>query len=84
MARDRPSLLTDERDRGLRILLCVVLAMILASTVVLLLAYRPSDGRPHLSVLDALYFTVETISTVGFGDFSFSGQSPWLEAWGVF
>jgi len=34
-------------------------------------------------VLDSIYFTVETISTVGFGDFSFSGQAPWLEAFGV-
>ena len=29
----------------------------------------------HLSILTSLYFTVETISTVGFGDFSFADQS---------
>ncbi len=81
--RDRLAALTDERDRALRVLLCVVVAMIVVSTVVLRFGYHPSDGRAHLGVLDALYFTVETISTVGFGDFSFSGQPQWLEAFGV-
>ena len=44
------------------------------STVILRLAYRLPGGG-HMTVLTALYFTVETISTVGFGDFSFSHQS---------
>ena len=30
-----------------------------------------------------MYFTVETVATVGFGDFSFAGQSSWLEGFGV-
>jgi Trk K+ transport system NAD-binding subunit len=81
--RDRLAVLTDERDRGLRILLGMVLVLVVVSSVVLRFGYRPSGGKPHLGVLDAVYFTVETISTVGFGDFSFSGQSQWLEAFGV-
>ena len=31
----------------------------------------------------ALYFTVETISTVGFGDFSFAGQSTAVLVFGI-
>jgi Trk K+ transport system NAD-binding subunit len=81
--RERLGVLTDERDRGLRVLLGIVLVLVIVSSVVLRFGYRPSDGRPHLDLLDAVYFTVETISTVGFGDFSFSGQSQWLEAFGV-
>ena len=81
--RERAGALMDERDRGLRVLLGAVAAMVVVSTAVLRFAYHPSDGHTHLSVLDAAYFTVETISTVGFGDFSFSGQSQWLEAFGV-
>jgi Trk K+ transport system NAD-binding subunit len=50
-----------------------------AATVVLRLAYQLT-GTQHLSVLEALYFTVETITTVGYGDFSFRGQAPWLMA----
>ena len=81
--RERLGALVDERDRGLRVLLAIVAVMVVISTLVLRFAYHPSDGHAHLSVLDAAYFTVETISTVGFGDFSFSGQSQWLEAFGV-
>jgi Trk K+ transport system NAD-binding subunit len=81
--RDRLGVLTDERDRGLRVLLGIVLALVVVSSAVLRFGYRPSDGHAHLSALDAVYFTVETISTVGFGDFSFSGQPHWLEAFGV-
>ena len=31
--------------------------------------------NPRMSWLDALYFTSETITSVGFGDFSFAAQS---------
>jgi Trk K+ transport system NAD-binding subunit len=34
--------------------------------------------RPRMSWIDALYFTVETITTTGYGDFSFSHQVVWL------
>jgi Trk K+ transport system NAD-binding subunit len=70
-------------DKGLRIALAIVVALILGSTALLTLTYHLAAHGQHLSVLDSLYFTVETISTVGFGDFSFSGQSPWLEVYGV-
>ena len=36
-----------------------------------------------MSALTALYFTVETISTVGYGDFSFAGQSTAVEVFGI-
>ena len=36
-----------------------------------------------MTVLDALYFTVETIATVGYGDFSFAAQAPWLRAFAI-
>jgi Trk K+ transport system NAD-binding subunit len=34
--------------------------------------------RPRMSWIDALYFTVETITTTGYGDFSFGHQVTWL------
>ena len=34
-------------------------------------------------MLDAIYFTVETVATVGFGDFSFSDQPLWIEVFGI-
>jgi Trk K+ transport system NAD-binding subunit len=69
-------------DRALRVAVIAVVLMIASSTILLRLSYHAPSGR-HLRLLDALYFTVETISTVGFGDFSFAGQSQWLEAFGV-
>jgi Trk K+ transport system NAD-binding subunit len=69
-------------DRRLALALASLFAVLIVSTVVLRLAYQLTSTQ-HLSVLDALYFTVETITTVGYGDFSFRGQAPWLMAGAV-
>jgi len=37
-----------------------------------------------MSVLDALYFSTETVATVGYGDFNFVDQDPWLRIWAMF
>jgi Trk K+ transport system NAD-binding subunit len=49
--------------------------------MILRLAYRL--GGQHIPLLDAAYFTVETVTTVGYGDFSFRNQSPWLMGGGI-
>jgi Trk K+ transport system NAD-binding subunit len=36
-----------------------------------------------MSWVDALYFSAETIATVGYGDFNFLEQPTWLRLWGV-
>ena len=66
-------------DRRLALALAALLAVLAAATAALSLGYHPTGAR-HISVLDAAYFTVETITTVGYGDFSFRGQPPWLMA----
>jgi len=63
-------------DRRLVIALFALFTVILGSTLILRLAYRLSGH--HIPLLDAVYFTVETVTTVGYGDFSFRSQSPWL------
>jgi Trk K+ transport system NAD-binding subunit len=71
-------------DRPLRIALALGLALLVISTLVLHFGYhRPTAGHSHLPLLDAVYFTVETVATVGFGDFSFSNQPAWIEAFGI-
>ena len=70
-------------DRSIVAILVAVLVLILGSALLLHFNYRRPGSGAHLSWLDSVYFTVETISTVGFGDFSFAGQSQWLEAYGV-
>jgi Trk K+ transport system NAD-binding subunit len=74
--------LLDAADRRLALALAALVTVLIASTVVLRLAYHLA-GTGHFSVLDAAYFTVETITTVGYGDFSFHGQAPWLVAGGI-
>jgi Trk K+ transport system NAD-binding subunit len=53
--------------------------LLLGSTVVLRFAYK----HPGMSWMDALYFSTETIATVGYGDFNFLDQPLWLRLWGV-
>jgi Trk K+ transport system NAD-binding subunit len=50
--------------------------------VVVRLGYRTTGGG-HIGWLDALYFTVSTDATVGYGDFHFAGQPQWLVTFGV-
>jgi Trk K+ transport system NAD-binding subunit len=71
-----------EADRALRYTLLATLLLVLASCVVLKLGYRAQNGS-RMSGLDALYFTIETIATVGFGDFSFAAQAPWLRIYAI-
>src|SRR6201998_4092891 len=57
----------------------VMLALLLVSTAVLRYAYR----YPGMSWVDALYFSSETLATVGYGDFNFVHQPTWLRLWSV-
>lgn len=57
----------------------LALSLLLASTVVVHFSYT----KPRLSWLDAMYFTAETITTVGYGEFTFLHQSAWLRIFAV-
>jgi Trk K+ transport system NAD-binding subunit len=71
--------LAQAADRRLAVALGALFAVLVTSTVVLRLAYH-LPGYRRFPLLDAAYFTVETVTTVGYGDFSFRHQSPWLMA----
>jgi Trk K+ transport system NAD-binding subunit len=73
----------DIADRSLRVALALGLAMLVISSLVLHFGYHWTGHHSHLPLLDAVYFTVETVATVGFGDFSFSGEPLWIEAFGI-
>jgi Trk K+ transport system NAD-binding subunit len=71
-------------DRPLRIAGALGLVLLAISTLVLHFGYDwTGHGSHHLPVLDSIYFTVETVATVGFGDFSFSNQPTWVEVFGI-
>jgi Trk K+ transport system NAD-binding subunit len=59
--------------------LAVSATLLLGSTVMLRFAYQ----QPGMNWTDALYFSTETIATVGYGDFNFVHQPTWLRLWGV-
>ncbi|MFA7323010.1 MAG: NAD-binding protein [Candidatus Nanopelagicales bacterium] len=73
---------SDAVDRPFRIALGVLIALGVFSILILSLGYEESDGT-HMSPFDAVYFTSETIATVGFGDFYFRDQPTWLRLWAV-
>ncbi len=74
--------LASGADRALLTALGLAALLLVVSTIVLHLGYHAAHGG-HLGIEDSIYFTVETVATVGFGDFSFSGQPAWIEAFGV-
>ena len=76
------SLLTAAADRRLLLVIGGLFALLVTATTVLRLGYREPNGR-RMTVLDAVYFTVETIGTVGYGDFSFRQQESWLRVFAV-
>ena len=59
--------------------LATSMSLLLGATVLLRFAYH----RPGMSIVDALYFSTETIATVGYGDFSFVDQPTWLRLFGI-
>jgi Trk K+ transport system NAD-binding subunit len=51
------------------------LVVLIGATITLRFGYRPP---PKMGWVDAFYFTVETMTTTGYGDFSFVNQPTWL------
>ncbi len=59
--------------------LLFTLVLMFAATAMVRFTYM----HPRMSWLDALYFTSETITSVGFGDFSFAAQSSTLRLFAI-
>lgn len=53
--------------------------LLVGSSVILRFTYQ----YPGMDWVDALYFSTETIATVGYGDFNFLNQPTWLRLWGI-
>jgi Trk K+ transport system NAD-binding subunit len=55
-------------------------SLLIFATILLRFTYQRPPG---MSWIDALYFSTETIATVGYGDFSFIEQPTWLRLFGI-
>ncbi len=73
----------DYVDGAIRATLLASFAIFLASTTIFRLFYETPSGRP-MSLVESMYFSVETAATVGFGDFSFASQDTWLQIYAIF
>jgi Trk K+ transport system NAD-binding subunit len=85
-ARALPGLvlsLTRAADRRLTVALGALLAVLVTATLVLRFTFRVAGGGHHISLLDSVYFTVETVTTVGYGDFTFRGEPPALMVFAI-
>lgn len=63
----------EERARGLVLMMCLAVLFFSYSDVIL--AREPGQFAGLHSRTDAIYFTVSTLATVGFGDIHASGQA---------
>jgi Trk K+ transport system NAD-binding subunit len=68
-------------DRRLGLALGALVFVIVASSSVLRAGYELAGH--HISWLQSVYFTVETITTVGYGDFAFNHENPWLMVFAI-
>ena len=72
-----------ETDRAFRLTLPVLLAVAVAVGACCCASATATPAGRHMSLLDAVYFTTETLTTVGFGDFYFANQPTWLRVWAI-
>jgi len=81
--RDLAVSLARAADRRIAIALGALLFVLVTATLVLRFTYRFAGPGHRISLLDAAYFTVETVTTVGYGDFSFRDEPDWLVAFAI-
>ncbi|PEN13689.1 potassium transporter TrkA, partial [Rothia dentocariosa] len=72
--RDLALSLARAADRRLAIALGALLTVLVITTLVLRFTYRYAGPGHRITLIDAMYFTVETVTTVGYGDFSFKSE----------
>jgi Trk K+ transport system NAD-binding subunit len=76
--RDLALSLVRAADRRLAMAMGALFAVLAIATLVLRFTYRFAGPGHHLSLLASIYFSVETVTTVGYGDYTFRGEPSWL------
>jgi Trk K+ transport system NAD-binding subunit len=70
-------------DRRIMIALGALLTVLVTATLVLRFTYQLAGPGHNISLLQAVYFSVETVTTVGYGDYSFRGEPGWLVVFAI-
>ncbi len=81
--RHRLNTIKEMRILGLLLSASGLIAMMLLAMLVIHFGYRVGSRHGHLDLLRSLYFAVETISTVGFGDYSYASQNQWMVGFAI-
>ncbi len=81
--RRRLTALMRSNTKGLVFALGAVVVLLVTATTVIRFAYVDPATHTHPDLLASTYFTVETVATVGFGDYSFGSQSAWLQVFAI-
>ena len=81
--RRRLAALRDSNSRGLTLVAAALFVLLVVATMVIRTSYRLPGGGGHPGLLASLYFTVETVATVGYGDYNFSNQAAWFQFFGI-
>jgi Trk K+ transport system NAD-binding subunit len=76
--RRRFMALMKTNAKGLVVSLTSLVVLLIVATLIIHFAFVDISSHRHLGLLGSAYFTVETVATVGFGDYSFAGQSTWV------
>ncbi len=70
-------------DRRIMMALGALLAVLVTASLVLHFTYQLAGPGHDMSLLQSMYFTVETVTTVGYGDYSFRGEPGWLVVFAI-
>src|ERR1039458_2929795 len=73
----------EEGNKALTFVVAGLLALIILSTIILRFTYHVSGSDRHLGFLSAAYFTIETVATVGYGDYTFATQGPLMRVFAI-
>ena len=73
-AADAVRVLVNDMNPAFYPVAAAVLTLVIGATTLLRFNYQ----HPRMGWVDALYFTAESMTTTGYGDFSFMNQPTWL------
>jgi Trk K+ transport system NAD-binding subunit len=79
----RASAALEEGNKGLTFVVATLFTLLVLAAIILRFTYRLPGARGHMGFLTAAYFTIETVSTTGYGDYSFAAQSPLMRVFAI-
>jgi Trk K+ transport system NAD-binding subunit len=78
----RLAVVSEEGNKALSFVVAGLVGLIIVATIILRFTYRVGPHE-HMGFITAAYFTVVTVSTVGYGDFNFAVQSGAMKIFGI-